>query len=243
MLKVINTFLLLLIASYSFAQVSVSIPVQRYIVNRISDNLSVNVMADLGADPHTFAPKPLAVKRLEDSTIYLALGFPFEDTIKSDKVYVGVDSELDPHVWTSPKAMKEIVTNSYNALKKLGLASDSKYQEFMTEIDTYDKKFAALDTVSFLVYHPSLGHFAKDYGMTQYAIEVEGSEPKAKDLQLAIEKARGNGVKIFIAQPNSAAGNVKLVSKELGLAVNYIDILQEDWNDMMNKLYRAFNGE
>ena len=34
----------------------------------------------------------------------------------------------------------------------------------------------------FLVYHPSWGYFAQEYGLVQIAIEAEGKEPSAKRL-------------------------------------------------------------
>ena len=57
----------------------VSIPPQKYHVERIGGDLvAVSVMAEPGADPHTFDPKPQQMVSLSKADIYFALGIGFE---------------------------------------------------------------------------------------------------------------------------------------------------------------------
>ena len=76
-----------LFAAMSHAQditVTVSIPPQKYIIDRISQGkIRVNVMIPKGSDPHTFSPKAAQIKQLADSILYLAIGFPFEESLLS----------------------------------------------------------------------------------------------------------------------------------------------------------------
>ncbi len=44
-----------------------------------------------------------------------------------------------------------------------------------------------------MVYHPSWGYFAKEYGLTQIPVEIEGKRPKPAQLQRLIETARRYG--------------------------------------------------
>lgn len=61
-------------------QVSVSIPPQKYFVERIGGDLvRTTVMVPPGADPHTYEPKPSQLRGLSGSRIYFSIGAPFED--------------------------------------------------------------------------------------------------------------------------------------------------------------------
>lgn len=61
-------------------QISVSIPPQKYFVERIGGDLvRTTVMVPPGADPHTYEPKPSQLRGLSGSRIYFSIGAPFED--------------------------------------------------------------------------------------------------------------------------------------------------------------------
>ncbi|GAB4302112.1 MAG: zinc ABC transporter substrate-binding protein [Oscillatoriaceae cyanobacterium] len=60
-------------------QVTVSIPPQKYFVERIGgDRVTVNVMVEPGANPHTYEPKPQQLKMLAASKAYFRIGVEFE---------------------------------------------------------------------------------------------------------------------------------------------------------------------
>jgi zinc transport system substrate-binding protein len=61
-------------------QIMVSIPPQKYFVERIgSGYVTANVMVPPGAEPHTFEPKPEQLKALSRSKAYLRIRIEFED--------------------------------------------------------------------------------------------------------------------------------------------------------------------
>ena len=60
-------------------QVTVSIPPQKYFVERIGgDRVTVNAMVEPGANPHTYEPKPQQLKMLATSQAYFRIGVEFE---------------------------------------------------------------------------------------------------------------------------------------------------------------------
>jgi len=62
-------------------EVTVSIPPQRYFVQRIGGELvAVSVMVGPGASPATYEPKPRQMAALTRSRIYFTIGVPFEKT-------------------------------------------------------------------------------------------------------------------------------------------------------------------
>jgi zinc transport system substrate-binding protein len=74
-------FLLLAPSALAAGKISifVSIPPQKYHVEKIGGDLvSVSVMAEPGADPHIFDPKPQQMVSLSKADIYFAIGVGFE---------------------------------------------------------------------------------------------------------------------------------------------------------------------
>lgn len=57
----------------------------------------------------------------------------------------------------------------------------ANYTKFIAEIDSLDAEIRSILTNSgvkaFLIYHPALGYFARDFGVTQMSIEEEGKSP------------------------------------------------------------------
>ncbi len=295
MKKLLLIAVMALFAAASYAQgmtVTVSIPPQKYIIDRISDGkIKVNIMVPGGSDPHTFSPKVAQIKALTDSKLYFAVGFPFEESMipqiskshknltivhtqegvrmfgeeegylpasyigekSSKKMYVKSEKEahLDPHIWTSPKEMMKIAENTYNALVKADPANrtayETNYNALTADIRTADSKFTALFNNThvsrkFLVYHPAWGYFARDYGLEQYAVEVDGKAPRAKELKNIIERAKAEKITVFLVQPQHSADAADTVAKDLGIKTTFIDILGNDWLVTMTQMYSAFAG-
>lgn len=249
--------------------VTVSIAAQKYVVDKISGGkIKVNIMVDKSSDPHAFSPKASQVKLLEESSVYLGIGFPFEDTglsrvagsmkIKIVKTDEGIEklahdrgaSHHDPHIWTSPANMKKIAENTFNALKNADPANsgsyESNYKNFLSEIDSLDNRFKKLFEdksipKTFLVYHPTHSYFAGDYGLTQLEVEQDGKAPKPAQLKEVIDSAKKAGVRLFLVQPNQSPDSARVVSNELKIPLVTADILNEDWLESMKELHDAFS--
>jgi zinc transport system substrate-binding protein len=60
--------------------VFVSIPPQKYFVEKIGGNLvNVSIMVTPGSNPHNYEPKPIQMTALSKAKIYFAIGITFED--------------------------------------------------------------------------------------------------------------------------------------------------------------------
>ena len=76
-----SLFLLFISLAFSFAKplVSVSIPPQKYFVEKIAaSTLDINVIIPASTDEHNFDFKPATMKKLEKSDIYFTIGLEFE---------------------------------------------------------------------------------------------------------------------------------------------------------------------
>lgn len=144
---------------------------------------------------------------------------------------------LDPHVWTSPVQVKIIARNILEALKNEdpvnAPAYEENYDSFIKELDALDSElrsvFDGARGMKFLVFHPSWGYLAKDYGLEQVAIEIQGKEPKPAQLARIIEHAKEEGIKAIFAQPQMSTKSARTIADAIGARVIMADPLAEDW--------------
>ncbi|QKF58795.1 metal ABC transporter solute-binding protein, Zn/Mn family [Aliarcobacter lanthieri] len=150
---------------------------------------------------------------------------------------------LDPHTWLDPISVKIQVKNIYEAMLKIDEKNSEfyriNYEEFIKELDTLDNEIkdilAPYKGKSFMVFHPSWGYFAKQYGLNQIPIEIEGKEPKPNELVKLIKEAKEHDIKIIFVAPQFSQKSAKTISTNIGGSVISIDPLSENWKDSMIK--------
>lgn len=156
--------------------------------------------------------------------------------------------ENDPHTWVSPANVKIMAKNIYDALVKEDPKNSSyyksNYEKFLNEIKATDRKIKKIlidvETGSkFLVFHPSWGYFARDYGLTQLAIEVEGKEPKPKMLRKIIDYAKKENIKAVFTQLEFSDKSSRAIAAELNVKVIKETPLAKDWSNNLIKMANA----
>lgn len=143
----------------------------------------------------------------------------------------------DPHIWLSPPLVKIQVRSMIDALADLYPAQASFFagngEELLKEIDSLDARLRSLLQDSrgrqFMVYHPAWGYFAREYGLTQVPVEVEGKQPKPAQLKELIEHARQKDIRVIFMQPQFSRKSAEIVAAEIGGEVAFADDLAEDW--------------
>ena len=144
----------------------------------------------------------------------------------------------DPHVWTAPSNIKIIGKNIYESLiqtdPKNSAIYAKNYEAFLIKVEELENRLKEIlkdipPETKFMVFHPSWGYFAKEYNFIQWALEVEGKEPKPKTLTKIIKEAKENRVKVIFAQPEFSDKSTRLIAEELSIEVIKISPLSEDW--------------
>lgn len=157
-------------------------------------------------------------------------------------------STTDLHVWMSPRNMKQMATYISAELSKRDSAQAEYYtqrlQQFEAKADSIDEVVRTilkpLASRTFVIYHPALGYFARDYGLTQLSLEVDGKEPTPQAMASLIATCKANKVRtIFVQQEFSAKMGEKLAT-ELGLKVIRINPLAHDWDKEIVRIASAF---
>lgn len=147
--------------------------------------------------------------------------------------------ELDPHIWLSPRLVKIQAQNIQRALSSADPQNTKSYQRnlnrFLKELDELDEeirgKLSETKGKKFMVFHPSWGYFARDYGLDMIPIEVEGSEPSAAELAKIISIAKKEKIRIIIAQPEFPSRSAKVIAQEVGCRVVPISPLAPNWRE------------
>lgn len=141
---------------------------------------------------------------------------------------------IDPHIWCSPKSLQKMAENAIDAIAQ-EMPDSTKYQEryttLLTKIQELDEKVATIcnsNQKTFIIYHPALTYLARDYGLTQIAIEHEGKEPSAKHLSKLIEQAHRLGIKNIFYQSEFPASSVEIICKDTGANAVEINPLEEN---------------
>ena len=142
---------------------------------------------------------------------------------------------VDPHIWCSPKGLNKMAENAYQAIK-LQMPDSTKYEERYTtlcikllELDEEVAEMCSQSTRStFYIYHPALTYLARDYALTQVAVENEGKEPSAKHIARIIDQARSEGVKHIFYQSEFPATSVEIICKDINATAVEINPLEED---------------
>ena len=92
---------------------------------------------------------------------------------------------------------------------------------------------------TFLIYHPALSYFARDYGLKQISIEEGGKEPSPAHLKNLIETCRRDNAHVIFVQQEFDTRNAKLIADELGVDVIPINPLSYDWQEEMINIAKA----
>jgi zinc transport system substrate-binding protein len=92
-----------------------------------------------------------------------------------------------------------------------------------------------------MVFHPSWGYFAKEYGLKQLPIEIEGKEPKPAALGAFIKKAKHHKVKAIFVQPEFSQKAAQQIAKEVGVKVISVPTLSPDWSKTLIAFAQSFH--
>jgi zinc transport system substrate-binding protein len=154
----------------------------------------------------------------------------------------------DPHIWLSPSLVKVQARTIAEALIDLDPDRQATYEAnldaFLADIEdlegTIEEALSGVESRKFLVFHPSWGYFAEDFGLEQIAIEVGGQEPSARELAELIALAEEEEIRVVFAQPEFSAEDATTIAEEIGGEVIMVSPLAEDWLNNMSKVADTF---
>lgn len=156
---------------------------------------------------------------------------------------------VEPHTWMSVSNALTIAKNVCEGLCATDPENETYYEQ---RLDSLDKRLhrldesirATLETAdsTFLIYHPALTYFARDYGLTQISIENDGKEPSPRQMKATIDKAAAKGIKVLFIQPEFDRRTAETLVKSTGTRLVTVNPLSYDWENEMLSIARALAG-
>jgi len=155
----------------------------------------------------------------------------------------------DPHVWVAPESVAVAARNIAAALERIDPAHAAEYR---ANLQYFESDIAALDRDirfrlgperggSFMVYHPTWGYFAHQYGLRQVSIEAEGKEPSAGRLIQLIDEAKRQGVKVVFVQRGFPRKSAQVIADAVGGQVVVADPQERDWLGNLRRVTKALS--
>lgn len=250
-------------------QVSVSVPPQAEIVRKIGgDRVEVETLVAPGASDEDLSLSPRKTLALERTDLYVKVGHPAfqvekryvdpflarHPEIRVVDMSRGIDLITDnhgheggdPHVWGAPATMVAAARNIAAALSDLDPTHAQTYrgnlERYLSGIDRLDREIRARlagGRRTFLVYHPSWGYFARQYGLEQIAIEAEGKEPGAARLIQLIDRARREGAEVvLVPYPRESA---QVLAEAIGGRIITADPQSPEWDETLLRIAGALH--
>ena len=153
---------------------------------------------------------------------------------------------VDPHTWSTPAGAKIIAKNIFEGMVKIDPANRPHFQtnldRLITKIDSVDGVIEVIlnniPSRKFMVFHPALGYFARQYHLEQLSIEFEGKIPTPKHIQDIVLQAKDLKIANILIQREFDVENAEIIARETGSKVIQIDPLAYDWPNEMISLAR-----
>ncbi len=154
----------------------------------------------------------------------------------------------DPHIWLSPRLVKIQADNIAAALIGLDPERADAYRQnlaaFEAKLDELDaeirEQLGGLENRKFMVFHPSWGYFAEDYGLEMYPIEVGGQEPSSAELTQLVRAAKQEGIRVVFAQPEFSTRSAEVIAEEIDGEVLLVSPLARDWAENLRQVSETF---
>lgn len=158
---------------------------------------------------------------------------------------------VEPHIWNSTTNALILAGNTYKALSQLDKTNESYY---MARYDSLCQRIQATDSLirqqlsspeaskSFMIYHPALSYFARDYGLHQISIEEGGKEPSPAHLKELIDLCKAEDVRVIFVQPEFDKRNAETIAQQTGTKVVPINPLSYDWQEEMLNVAKALGA-
>ncbi len=144
----------------------------------------------------------------------------------------------DPHIWLSPDAMLRTVPLMTAALAakrpEMAAVFERRGAELATEISGLNARIRGLfapipGEKLFLTFHQSWAYYARNFGLREVSVELDGREPGPKSMALLMDFARANRIRVIVAGAMTGKSAVRAIADSLGAEIVIADTLAENW--------------
>jgi zinc transport system substrate-binding protein len=160
------------------------------------------------------------------------------------------ETGLDPHTWLSPQLVKEMAPMIARTLIRFDPADSGYFTQgrnaFIDTIGALQKELhAILDTAhrkTFMVFHPAWGYFAREFGLREIPVEIQGKEPSARELTFIIDIAKRNNIRTIFIQPQFSPQTAETIARQIGARTVVANPEAEDWANSLREFAREMSA-
>lgn len=234
------------------------------------DSLNVVTLLPPGSDAENYQHTPSTMKAMADADVWFTLGTEgFESSLQKsaesnfpnlmiadctegiEKIYGTHDGEdsFDPHLLASVRNSISITRNMTEKLCELyperagGMKERS--EKLIEDLENSDKLISDLNIsgFKFAIRHPSLSYFARDYGLIQLPLEMEGKESTPRQLAKRMTEIRKQTPAVFVIDARHASERDKDMVDELGMMPLVVQLDGDAWIESLERIARKIHDE
>jgi zinc transport system substrate-binding protein len=155
----------------------------------------------------------------------------------------------DPHIWMSTINARIIARNIHKELLLLFPGEKeylkAKFDLFSHSLDSLHQaisgKLEGIENRTFMIYHPALTYYARDYALEQLSLEIDGKSPSPLHLKEMTDLARVNHISKILIQSQFDRKNAEILARETGSEIIQFDPLDLQWGDQMYYIAEQLN--
>jgi zinc transport system substrate-binding protein len=144
---------------------------------------------------------------------------------------------IDPHTWLSTTNVKMQARTIANALIKSDSLHSAYFKQRLARFehlaDSVDNqiriRLSSCPGKPFLIFHPALAYYAREYGLEQISIEYEGKEPSAARIRELIDISRKKNIRTIFISREFDTRNAAAIAEEIHARVIVFDPMAADW--------------
>lgn len=150
----------------------------------------------------------------------------------------------DPHMWTSVRNMRRMADVMAQAMIRIDADNAAEYTERRQSMDAhldsldavFTARLSAVAPTTFLMWHPSLSYFARDYGLEQMSVGYDNKEVSIGRLREVIDEARADSVRVFFFQEFYDMRQSEAISQGVGARLVPVNLAAYDWEAQLNTI-------
>jgi len=155
----------------------------------------------------------------------------------------------DPHIWMSAINARIIARNIHGELLRLFPDEEENLQSRLTQFTNLldslhlaiSIRLEGMECRKFMIYHPALTYYARDYGLEQIPLEKEGKSPSPAHLKAITDQARAHGINKIFIQHQFDNDNAKILARETASSIIQFDPLDLHWSEQMYYIAEQLN--
>ncbi len=253
--------------------VTVSIPPQKYLLEQIAGpGYEVRSLLGADSDPENYEPSMSDLKAAARSLAFMKMGnIGFEERLAERMADINPGMRLfdssqriatvegthghghaDPHTWVSVKNSRVIARNLLDAMIAVDPANkamfEENYRSLDQRLDSLDREVTKMlepkKGAAFLVWHPSLTYFARDYGLEQ--IVVGGHEHKElsiPELRRRLDAAAASGARVMVTERGHDSRHTDIVGDVVSVKQVEIAPMTAGWLDELAEVAHELADE